>query len=146
MLEDFVKPGVLSITIKDSKIVGLAPFKKKQWDRLIHLNFIDTPLLSCDAIAELKRPGLRILSECVCDINPTSTTTTTTAPTPPKDDGRTVCLAFIIVIIAAMALALSSLLYMVWRPINSEPEGDLPYMVRLSTEPEEAMPRRETRV
>ena len=56
---------MLSIVFHGSKIVGIPPFKKAEWDRLKHLTFIETDLLSCDAIAELQRPGLRILSECL---------------------------------------------------------------------------------
>lgn len=69
VFEDIIKPGVLSIVFHGSKIAGLPPFEKAEWDRLKHLSFVDTELMSCDAIAELKRPGLRIFSECVSKNN-----------------------------------------------------------------------------
>ncbi len=64
IFEDVIKPGVLSITISDSEIIRLPPFKKGDWDRLRRVVFINTPMLDCGTIAEIRRPGLDILSEC----------------------------------------------------------------------------------
>ena len=63
--EDSVKPGVLSIVFYDSTITSVPPFEKDEWDRLKYLNFVETSMMSCDDIAELWRPGLRIFSECI---------------------------------------------------------------------------------
>jgi hypothetical protein len=64
--EEHVKPGVLTVMIYDSDIEGLPPFRKDEWDRLRDVRFLDTPRISCDAVAELRRPGLTVLSECDC--------------------------------------------------------------------------------
>ena len=66
VFEDVIKPGVSSVAIYDSNIVGLPPFRKEEWDRLKHISFVRTPILMCEAIAEIKRPGLHIFSECLC--------------------------------------------------------------------------------
>jgi len=65
IFEDVIKPGVVSIVFHQSQIVGLPPFPQDSWIKLQQLAFIDTPSMPCSAIAELKRPGLRILSECI---------------------------------------------------------------------------------
>ena len=61
--DDIIKPGVLTITISDSRVVGLPPFNETQWDRLERVTFLRTQM-SCDAIEEVRRPGLDILSDC----------------------------------------------------------------------------------
>ena len=65
LFEDSIKQEVRSIVFHRSKIVGLPLFNKEEWVRLENLNFIETDLMSCDAIAEHQRPGIRILSECI---------------------------------------------------------------------------------
>ena len=62
---DLLKAEIRSIVFHRSKIAGLPQFNKKEWTGLQHLSFIETDLMSCEAIAELKRPGLRIFSECI---------------------------------------------------------------------------------
>lgn len=66
LLDDNLKPGVLSISIRDSNIAGLPPFQKEQWDRLRDITFINTPLMSCCAISDLQQQGLRVLSDLQC--------------------------------------------------------------------------------
>ncbi len=103
---DTIKPGVTSITFHGSQIVGLAPFLKDQWDRLKHLNFIDTPLIPCKAIAKLQRPGLRILSECV--------TPDTQCPPPstcPDSKERTIFLSAILVFVILLGWWLGIIVY-----------------------------------
>ncbi len=91
-LDDTIKPDILSLTIYNSKIVGLPSFSKEEWGHLKYLNFIDTTLLSCEIIAEIRRPGLHILSECIW----------------PQEECEecTVCLASIIVLIILCTMAL----------------------------------------
>ena len=102
-----IKPGILSVTVYNSSIVGLPPFNKDEWDSLKYLNFVDTPRLSCEAIAEIQRPGLHILSECVC-------TTKKSCPecTEPAWE-HTWCLATILVLIVLFNIALGFILYLV---------------------------------
>ncbi len=65
VFEEVIKAGVLSFTFSKGAISEVAQFEKTVWDRLQHLNFIGTDHMPCNAIAALKRPSLRILSECV---------------------------------------------------------------------------------
>ena len=105
IFEKDVKPGVLSISITNSQLVGLPPFKKEDWDRLKYLNFIDTPLLSCEEIAKQQRPGLRILSECISEQEEDC----------PECEERTTWLAVIIVLVFSCVGALSFILYLLTR-------------------------------
>ena len=107
------KPGVLSVSIRDTQLVGLPPFEKEQWDRLNYITFADNPLLSCSAIDDLRRPGLHILSDCNCSNHPNL----------PKKDcpkfekkchtcaSATACLATLLLLIFTIVLALGFILY-----------------------------------
>ena len=63
--EDFLKPGVLMFTFFESHITKIQPFDEAQWPSLKRLNVIDTDNLTCEAIAAIQRPGLRIYSHCI---------------------------------------------------------------------------------
>jgi hypothetical protein len=128
IFDEVIKPGVTSVTIYASQIVGLAPFKKDEWDRLKHLNLIDTPLLACDSIAQLQRPGLRILSECVCDkpAEEEEEEGSTISPPPAGENGSTICLAFLLVIVFGVVFAMSSVLYMICQPTPSMGHAEVP--------------------
>lgn len=65
VFDDITTPGVLSFTFLRGSISEVTPFENTTWDRLKYLNIIDTDNLPCSAIAELQRPGLHILSECI---------------------------------------------------------------------------------
>jgi hypothetical protein len=103
------KPGVLSVSIRDTQLVGLPPFEKEQWDRLNYITFADNPLLSCSAIDDLRRPGLHILSDCNCSNHPNL---------PEKECPKchtcasaTACLATLLLLIFTIVLALGFILY-----------------------------------
>ena len=100
--ENVTKPGVLSVAVYDSNIVGIPPFRKEEWDNLKYLNFIGTPLLMCDAIAEIKRPGLQILSQCLCPPQKECPNEMEC----PKNKERTICLASLLVFIFLVVLAM----------------------------------------
>ena len=103
IFEEHIKPGVLSVSIRDSDVAGLPPSMKDEWDRLKDVSFLDTPLLSCTAIDELRRPGLRILSNCEC---PSRGATC--------KEGST-CLATLLILIFLVAIGLGFILYMLRR-------------------------------
>ena len=65
VFDDVIKPGVVSIVFYDTNITTVPPFEKEEWDRLKYVNFVETDMMTCDDIAELWRPGLRIFSECI---------------------------------------------------------------------------------
>lgn len=120
LFKDLVKPGVISLAVYDSNIVGIPPFKKEEWDRLKYLSFIGTPLLMCDAIAAIKRPGLEILSKCLCPPEKECPVHASAAPNTtdgecPQNKGRTICLAtllaFIFLIVLAMGVIHALLLH-----------------------------------
>ena len=102
MFEDKLKLGVLSVTILKSNLTELTSFSKTEWDRLKHLNLIDTLLLPCTTIATLKRPGLRILSECVCPWEKDEC----------KHETLTICLASMMVLISLVTFSMCFILYL----------------------------------
>lgn len=62
--DPIIKPGVLSISIHETKLVDMNPFLQRDWMRLKELHFRNNPLLSCAIIDSLRRPGLKIYSDC----------------------------------------------------------------------------------
>jgi len=60
---DDMKPGVTEITLRHTQIVDMFPFDA-HWMRLKYLDVRSNPLLSCDVVSRLKKPGLFILSDC----------------------------------------------------------------------------------
>ena len=107
--DDVIKPGVLSVAIYDSNIVGIPPFKKEEWDRLEQLSFVGTPLLMCNAIAEIKRPGLHIFSECLCPPEkecPEEIVCPEENTCPKNKETSTLCLASLVVLIFLVVLAM----------------------------------------
>lgn len=111
LFDDFIKPGVLALTVDDSNIAGLPPFRKDQWDRLRDVTFMSTPLLSCDSIAELRRPGLHVLSECLCPA---------AAPERSACSHGSTCLASLLVLVILVVGGLGFLLYGLRRRRNSQ--------------------------
>jgi hypothetical protein len=106
IFEEQLKPGVLTVFIYNSDLVGLPPFKKEEWDRLRDVVFVNTTRLSCGAIAELRRPGLRVVSECTCLLEPNL----------PKEDCPTckegsTCLATLLVLIIFIILGVGFIPY-----------------------------------
>jgi hypothetical protein len=102
IFDDNLKSGVLSMTILKSNITELTSFNKTEWNSLKHLNLIDTVLLPCSRIAIIKRPGLRILSECLCSCEKDECKHTTC----------TIWLASIIVLTCSFTLSISFIIYL----------------------------------
>jgi len=117
--EDDIKPGVVSIVFHQSKIVGLNPFPEDPWHSLQELAFIDTPSMPCSAIAELKRPGLRILSECIATEKKCPTKDCPECPSQDDDDcpeckERTIFLAAILVFVILVGAWLGLIIYFLY--------------------------------
>lgn len=83
------KANVTEINLRHTQIVGLPPFQEEKWISLKYVDVRSTPMLSCEAISRIRRPGLTILSDCnsTTDDNATTTlngiNTMTTAPATP---------------------------------------------------------------
>lgn len=94
-----IKAGVLGIVIYRSNIVGLPRFNKEDWSGLNELAIIKTPSLPCNVVADIARPGLTILNECIpqdcpepatCPPHPDAVTCQPHEETPHSDDDVTV--------------------------------------------------------
>lgn len=103
IFEDYITPGVLTVTISDSDIAGLPPFRKEEWDRLKRVQFTDTPLLSCKAISDIRREGLHVLSECACAGRECLRC---------KEGGSTtICLGALLMLVMCLVIGLGFILY-----------------------------------
>ena len=101
VFDDVIKPGVVSIVFYGTNITTVPPFDKEEWDRLKYINFVETDMMSCDAIAELWRPGLRIFSECITKKEECKTN---------RCNGTGICLIIMVLVIMVASSAIVYLL------------------------------------
>jgi len=115
LFDDNIKPGVRTISFHKSRIVGLHPFEKKDWPVLNQLAFLQTTSMPCDAIANLSRPGLDILSSCILQpCQPVKECTTPEKEKCPVKKDRTICLATILVFVLLVGVWLGTICYAVY--------------------------------
>lgn len=89
LFEDHETPGVTEIILRNTQIVGLAPFEKEKWPRLKYLDVRSNPMLTCEVISQLERPGLIIMTDCDNDSTlDYNVTTSVTTPLVPKEHDR----------------------------------------------------------
>ena len=115
IFEEHIKPGVVTVSVRNSEVAGFPPFKQAEWDRLNHITFADNPLLSCTAIAELRRPGLRIVSDCDCSIEANLPKTERECPTCKEGyytcQAASICLASLLILIFTILGGVGFILY-----------------------------------
>ena len=75
------KNSVTSIVFHEGSILALAPFSVDQWSKLREVYFINTPRMTCNAIRDVTRPGLRIFSRHDICLNSTIDASTPTNET-----------------------------------------------------------------
>ena len=92
------KPGVLEIVLHRTWISDLFPFKEEAWPRLKYLDLRTNPLLSCDVIAKLERPGLAVYSDCPENAT-TDSVTTESVTTPPTESEPTWTIPLICILV-----------------------------------------------
>lgn len=110
MFNDYKKAGVLRIDLFKTQVTTLPEFSIEIWPRLKCIDVRTTPNTSCQAIEELQRPGLTILSDCLLTTNIESTRSE--RPNTPKTKTvNTGDLILISICIASLILGSGALYY-----------------------------------